>query len=104
MLIITANVESVEFVCGNIVRRVLGIIRESAQGDNDKASFSANSMFELLSDKPAQSNIQDSNTSKTRVSKDAKADIIEGIQELIDEISNIEETVSGLSVDMIHEK
>ena len=86
---------------------MLGIIRESAQGDNDNTSFLASSMFELLSDKPSgQGNGQEQiNSAKSiKVSKDAKADIIEGIQELIDEISNIEETVSSLSVDMIHEK
>lgn len=64
-------------------------------------------MFELLSEKPpSQESPPDTNaaTKASKVSKDAKADIIEGIQELIDEITNIEETVSNLSVDMIHEK
>lgn len=91
-----------EFACGNIVRRVLGIVRESAQGgEQDNGS----SMFELLSSTSQSSAAQSGAPGKaTKVSRDAKADIIEGIQELIEEITNIEETVSSLSVDMIHEK
>lgn len=64
-------------------------------------------MFELLS----SSSSTTSNTNKdipkgptkSKSTKDYKADIIEGIQELIDEIVNIEETISAVSVDMIHE-
>lgn len=85
-----------EFACGSTVRRVLGIIRETAEGAADSAT--ASSMFELLSEK------RDNKTESTKVAKkDAKADIIEGIQELIDEITNSEENVSNMSSDMIHE-
>lgn len=94
-----------EIVCGNIVRRVLAIIRESyetapesaAQAEAHGLAATTSSMFELLSVKNTQP-VQDS-----KRSKDYKADIIEGIQELIDEIQNIEETISPLSFDMVHE-
>lgn len=85
------------------MRRVLGIVRESAQGgEQDNTS----SMFELLSTSQSSAAQAGGATpaAKAKVSRDAKADIIEGIQELIEEITNIEETVSSLSVDMIHEK
>lgn len=64
-------------------------------------------MFELLSTNSTSTSNDDSTQAKDgkskKVSKDAKADIIEGIQELIDEITNIEESISNMSVDMIHE-
>jgi translation initiation factor eIF-2B subunit beta len=86
-----------EFACGNIVRRVLALIRE-ASGAEAEGGLAASSMFELLSDKlPAAE-------SKTKKGlKDAKAEIIEGIQELIEEISTSEENISTASADMIHE-
>lgn len=100
---------SLEFACGNIVRRILGIIRESAVGEREDSAVLTSSMFELLSEKAPSSSSDNTQTNVgigskgTKISKDAKADIIEGIQELIDEITNIEESVSNMSVDMIHE-
>ncbi|CDO54209.1 hypothetical protein DV495_003191 [Geotrichum candidum] len=93
------NAHPREFACGNIVRRVLALIRE-ASGTDPEGGLAASSMFELLSEnQPATG---EKGTTK-KVLKDAKADIIEGIQELIEEISTSEENISTASADMIHE-
>lgn len=106
-----------ELVCGNIVRRVLAVIRESYEAPAADAGPSpslattsgkpraeynippASSMFELLSDTTTAKE----DTAPRKKTKDYKADIIEGVQELLDEIANAEEAVAALSVDMIHE-
>jgi translation initiation factor eIF-2B subunit beta len=91
-----------EFAVGNVVRRVLALIREVGEGNPPLTGPGTtpliSSMFSLLStdDKEKQP------TSKV-TQKDAKAEIIEGIQELIDEISNIDDTIAGMSVEMIHD-
>ncbi|KAF5092932.1 hypothetical protein D0Z00_004330 [Geotrichum galactomycetum] len=89
-----------EFACGNIVRRVLAVIRE-ASGSETEGGLAASSMFELLSDKLPLTVGEETKTKK--VLKDAKAEIIEGIQELIEEVSTSEENISTASADMIHE-
>ncbi|ANB13958.1 translation initiation factor eIF2B subunit beta [Sugiyamaella lignohabitans] len=64
-------------------------------------------MFGLLSvDPSATSNSPTkalTNEEARKAHRDTKADIIEGIQELIEEISNIDDSIAGMSVDMIHE-
>lgn len=96
------NAQPREFACGNVVRRVLAIIRETDR-DHDKGDVSGqdimSSMFNLLSTNTEQ----DQGERATERPRDTKADIIEGIQELIDEIDNMDDTISGLSLDMIHE-
>lgn len=92
-----------EFASGNVIRRVLAVVREvggmksqTAQ-DNEQAS-TRNSMFSLLT-----SEDEVARTAPKKISKDTRADIIEGIQELIDEINNMDDTIASMSVEMIHE-
>ncbi|KAK9474669.1 uncharacterized protein V1510DRAFT_411636 [Dipodascopsis tothii] len=105
-----------ELTCGNIVRRVLAIIREEnedtgmSEFDDDKGNGSPliASMFSLLStdDKePAEAGERGERGERGELprKKDLKPYIIEGIQELIDEIKNIEESIAGMGVEMIHE-
>lgn len=113
------NAQSQEIVCGNIVRRVLAIIRESyestdivaetpstlsssAGSEHFSSATNTSSMFELLSIKNTRPSTEADTKKHT---KDYKADIIEGIQELIEEIQNIEENevITSVSFDMIHE-
>ncbi|VVT50041.1 uncharacterized protein SAPINGB_P002571 [Magnusiomyces paraingens] len=110
-----------ELVCGNIVRRVLAIIREAYESPSNnntsdqkqqqqqqqqlKPEYNlppSSSMFELLSESNRSETFAAAQTTSKR-GKNYKAEIIEGIQELIDEITNVEEAVSGFSLDMIHE-
>lgn len=91
-----------EFACGNVVRRVLAIIREIENQDKTPESgFESEvmgSMFNLLS-----SNKPDPEEKQKTKNRDTKADIIEGIQELIDEVDNNDDTIGAMSLDMIHE-
>lgn len=95
-----------EFACGNIVRRVLAVIREVENQDKTKDSGFENaeimgSMFNLLSS--SNNNNTSQSTRDGGKNRDTKADIIEGIQELIDEIDNNDDTIGAMSLDMIHE-
>ncbi|ODQ65254.1 IF-2B-domain-containing protein [Nadsonia fulvescens var. elongata DSM 6958] len=98
-----------EFACGNMVRRVLALIREEIHGNNengiDNKGLSSSSplitsMFNLLSTE--DKSIETANNEK-KTGRDLKPYIIEGIQELIEEIRNIEDSIAGMSVEMIHE-
>lgn len=99
-----------EFSSGNVVRRVLAVIREVA-GNNDEANTKTDSsstplissMFGLLSTNESTQLNSESKREKQERHKDQKADIIEGIQELIDEIDNMDDTIAGMSGEMIHE-
>ncbi|KAK9450775.1 uncharacterized protein V1518DRAFT_155035 [Limtongia smithiae] len=99
-----------ELTCGNIVRRVLSIIRwESENTDENESTDGANSplftsMFGLLLENDAAESSDSTPPPSARgIKKDLKPYIIEGIQELIDELRNSEESISGMGVEMIHE-
>ncbi|KAK9466226.1 hypothetical protein V1512DRAFT_286977 [Lipomyces arxii] len=94
-----------ELACGNIVRRVLALIREESEdtSQDSEAEDTGNSplitsMFNLLS-----TNEDGDKTEKPNVKRDLKPYIIEGIQELIDELHAIDESIAGMGVEMIHE-
>lgn len=96
-----------EIACGNVVRRVLNVIREVGEGEYQAGG---NKSHEERKDSPLMAsmfNLLSTEENKTKIvkhsSKDEKADIIEGIQELIDEIDNMDDTIAGMSLDMIHE-
>ncbi|KAK7208192.1 beta subunit of the translation initiation factor eIF2B [Myxozyma melibiosi] len=96
-----------ELTCGNIVRRVLALIREEAEdtddsesGDGASNSLLITSMFSLLQ---TDFDKESSRESSPGEKKDLKPYIIEGIQELIDELRNSSESIAGKSVEMIHE-
>lgn len=99
-----------EFASGNVVRRVLAVIREVSGEDAKENPDSSggtstpliSSMFGLLSTSEEISHKREYDNKREK-HKDQKADIIEGIQELIDEIGNMDDTIAGMSVEMIHE-
>ncbi|ODV94781.1 hypothetical protein PACTADRAFT_43645 [Pachysolen tannophilus NRRL Y-2460] len=132
-----------EFSSGNIVRRVLSLIRDEMNDDNDvnngnggnnnnnnNSNYINNSvnnenqamissMFALLTTnenkKNTVSNQQNLQQQKSQVSsasaqlkknthtQDFRSIIIQGIKELIDEISSISENIETMSVDLIHD-
>ncbi|KAH3678198.1 hypothetical protein WICMUC_001627 [Wickerhamomyces mucosus] len=98
-----------EFSCGNVIRRVLAIIRDEAfenEGNNNELNAPMiSSMFSLLSTNDKKSNIQPLINSNTKSNKyhDLKSIIIQSIRDLIDEISSIDEGIEGMSADLIHD-
>jgi translation initiation factor eIF-2B subunit beta len=104
-----------EFASGNVVRRVLAVIREVAGNiEESKTTVEStgapgtstpliSSMFGLLSTNERIPSTLENKREKQEKHKDQKADIIEGIQEVIDEIGNMDDTIAGMSVEMIHE-
>ncbi|KAJ5248741.1 hypothetical protein N7468_000192 [Penicillium chermesinum] len=121
---------------GNIVRRVLGLIRDEAEDDHE-AEFSLNaslpldrdalglrqdgqdrnavrppltSMFSLLSH-PEPENSQPSTPGSQSPSgrfpshgpsKDVRAEVLEGINEIIDELGQVDEQIAAYALDHIH--
>lgn len=110
-----------EFACGNIVRRVLALIREEMEELNespDQESLETNSstnninsnqmissMFSLLTPKiPATESASGrSDKQKSVTNNDERSVIIQSIRDLVDEISSIDEGLEGMSVDLIHD-
>lgn len=98
-----------QFMTGNIVRRVLSIIRDEIEenldiesSNNPNANTMMSSIFSLLS---ANNNTdkQDSLTQLKKQSSDLRSIIIQGIRDLIDEIINVNEGLENMSVDLIHD-
>lgn len=91
-----------DFIPGNIVRRVLALVRDEMDaesvGDNTPMM---SLMFSLL--------LTASSTQKTHVSQtkkqlsDMRSIIIQGIRDLIDEIANVKEELENMAADLIHE-
>lgn len=94
-----------EFICGNIIRRVLAIIRDEVE--EELASTMAqtttepmiSSMFNLLQ-KPAVPLQKSLDQPKT----DIRQVIIQGIKDLIDEIANIDDGIQQIAIDLIHDR
>lgn len=91
-------------ISGNTVRRVLALIRDEIENehtDNTTNSAMMSSMFSLLS-------TNTNNNSKVEIqlkkqSSDLRSIIIQGIRDLIDEISNVNEGIEAMSADLIHD-
>lgn len=121
-----------EFAINNVVQRVLAVIREvkdengsalsqdisasgaagpggnaagGAVGTTAQGAPSIATMFGILSSTSSYSPASDERkkSNSAAASSSRTADIIEGIQELIDEIENVDDTIMGMSVEMIHE-
>lgn len=92
-----------EFACGNIVRRVLALIREVMEEEEGEEEINDNqmisSMFQLLSNKPTKPK---RNTGST-INNDQRSVIIQNIRDLVDEIKSIDEGLEGMSLDLIHD-
>ncbi|GME78952.1 unnamed protein product [Ambrosiozyma monospora] len=103
-----------EFVTGNVVRRVLAIIRDEVNGTGDSLN-NANvnngapsapvdtSMFQLLSTVNTSSSTNLAIKENTRGQNDLRSVVIQGIRELSDEISSVNENIEAMTVDLIHE-
>lgn len=97
-----------EIVIGNVVRRVLALIRDeidtepagSNSGTTDTPMMS--SMFSLLSTTQGSNKIEQ-NVQLKKQSSDFRSIIIQGIRDLIDEISNVNEGLETMSTDLIHD-
>lgn len=105
------------FACGNVIRRILAVVRdeeeEETHGSLPQAASSGiaepmiSSMFNLLQ-KPEdnQQNQQQQKQQKQRNSKtrtDFRQVAIQGIKDLIDEITNIDDGIQQIAIDLIHD-
>lgn len=102
-----------EFAAGNILRRVLAIVRDEIS--DRTASESANNapvntaMFRLLVPPPdkQESSPEEkekvSTTDKPTKHDDLRSVVIQGIRELMDEIAAVHENIAQMTVDLIHD-
>ncbi|TID25472.1 hypothetical protein CANINC_002950 [Pichia inconspicua] len=95
-----------EFAVGNIVRRVLAIIRDelsTLQSSNEIATTSVSaSMFQLLITHKEPENVING-SSKSNEKSDLRSVIIQGIRDLMDEIQSVHENIELMTVDLIHD-
>ncbi|CDK26750.1 unnamed protein product [Kuraishia capsulata CBS 1993] len=91
-----------EFSCGNIVRRVLALIRDEITESNPNQAHMVTSMFELLSTNKDLARKSAPLMHKSH-SQDLRSVIIQGIRELVDEITSVHENIELMSVDLIHD-
>lgn len=94
------NAQPKEFSCGNVVRRVLAIIRDEVEVDNDSNAPMITSMFSLLT---TNTEILKKNENTKSKNHDLRSVIIQGIKDLIDEISSINEGIESMAIDLIHD-
>lgn len=95
-----------EIIPGNIVRRVLALIRDEIESDaytdGSKDTPMISSMFSLLSTQ-SQASQKNVRLQLKKQSSDLRSIIIQGIRDLIDEICNVNEGIEAMSVDLIHD-
>ncbi|GMM55277.1 translation initiation factor eIF2B subunit beta [Maudiozyma humilis] len=109
------------FSCGNVIRRILAVLRDeieedmressAAQGSsagvggstvaNTAAEPLISSMFNLLQ-MPGQST-QEFYEPKAKTKTDFRQVVIQGIKDLIDEIKNIDDGIQQIAIDLIHD-
>ncbi|CCH41722.1 Methylthioribose-1-phosphate isomerase [Wickerhamomyces ciferrii] len=104
------NAQPREFTCGNIIRRVLAIIRDEVYEttENENMTPMISSMFSLLSTnvekkEPIAPPVPTNPRIHHNKNHDLRSIIIQGIRDLIDEISNIDDGIEAMSVDLIHD-
>jgi translation initiation factor eIF-2B subunit beta len=99
------NAQPREFSCGNVIRRVLAIIRDEVETESDSSAPMISSMFSLLStEEKHKEEVQAAVSTRTQSkAHDLRSIIIQGIKDLIDEISSIDEGIESMSVDLIHD-
>lgn len=91
-----------ELIPGNIVRRVLALIRDEIETENATDNTPMiSSMFSLLSTQSSTKKTLQPHSKKQ--SSDMRSIIIQGIRDLIDEISNVKEELENMATDLIHE-
>ncbi|KAL3229593.1 Translation initiation factor eIF-2B subunit beta [Nakaseomyces bracarensis] len=103
------------FSCGNVIRRILAVLRDEIEEESKENSAEKNpqgqaeplisSMFNLLQ-KPKEETTAVPNK-KQRNNNAYKTDYrqvaIQGIRDLIDEITNIDEGIQQIAIDLIHD-
>jgi translation initiation factor eIF-2B subunit beta len=110
--IIGSTVLKKEFCCGNMIRRVIFMLREEINNYNSTikqnhdsednlASKPVGSMFDLLARLPKEQASSNSNNKGKKF--DIRATAINIIRELIDEVKNIDEQIFQIGVDLIHD-
>lgn len=92
-----------DFITGNIVRRVLALIRDEIDSESPADNTPMiSSMFSLLS----TTQHTEENTLRKQLKKqvsDMRSIIIQGIKDLVDEICNVKEELESMSADLIHD-
>lgn len=95
---------------GNIVRRVLALIRDETETETETETEQTDnipmmsSMFSLLATHNKNETIKEQ--TKLQLKKqtsDMRAIIIQGIRDLVDEISNVNDGIETMAVDLIHD-
>lgn len=105
-----------EIIPGNIVRRVLAIIRDEIEPEAPSVNNEINNlgsngagngimlsaMFNLFTTNNNTDNRESYNQLKKQMS-DLRSTIIQGIKDLVDEISNVNNQMETMSLDLIHD-
>ncbi|KAI3406731.2 GCD7 [Candida oxycetoniae] len=92
-------------VPGNIIRRVLALIREEIEttdGESNNVPMMS-SMFSLLTTTNKQEAKADKTSQTKKQNSDMRSIIIQGIRDLVDEITNVNEGIEIMSADLIHD-
>ncbi|CCK70978.1 translation initiation factor eIF2B subunit beta KNAG_0F03160 [Huiozyma naganishii CBS 8797] len=100
------------FCCGSVIRRVLTVIRDEVEEDMQDGApvvegTAANeplisSMFNLLQ-KPDEKQQQFYNKNHRKTKTDFRQVAIQGIKDLVDEITNIDDGIQQIAIDLIHD-
>ena len=95
---------------GNIVRRVLALIRDETETETETETEQTDnipmmsSMFSLLATHNKNETIKEQTQLQLKKqTSDMRAIIIQGIRDLVDEISNVNDGIETMAVDLIHD-
>lgn len=118
-----------ELAIGNILRRILRVIRDEAEeereweftaaydaesesetdtpmeGDNITSTDNDNNLPEAIpgpSPTPLLHQASNAASSTSKVTKDIRAELVDGIDEIIDELDQVDEQVAGYALEHIH--
>lgn len=89
-----------QIISGNIVRRVLALVRDELETENNDNTPMMSSMFSLLS---TSHNTNEKKHQLKKHTSDLRSIIIQGIRDLVDEITNIHEGIENMATDLIHD-
>lgn len=90
-----------EFAAGNIVRRVLALVRDEINQTSIDSNVPVSaSMFQLLTITEKKN---DRDVKRKQDKLDMRSLVIQGIRELMDEIQSVHENIELMTVDLIHD-
>lgn len=99
--VVLENARPRDVIPGNIVRRVLAIIRDEIETENPSDNTPMMSlMFSLLT---TNSTKKAPKVHTKKQSSDMRSIIIQGIKDLVDEITNVKEELENMATDLIHD-